>query len=181
MADVNKYVSFITSQIGYKASYHNHKENMAWVSTAFYIPAIIVLADKADGVCQLYGWKWAITVVLLLATCLIFKFVCTQFRLRWEAADDVEGLRRAHAYLCTLTDLSPEDWGEIRCSGQWPPLIQRKVTEIKEKEPRACRKALWDWVRLHKDKVDPRWQTEFASYTAIVIATVVAIVRVWVN
>jgi hypothetical protein len=193
MVDVNKVASFITSQIAYKTAYHNHKENMAWVATALYVPSIIV-GSQACCKIHFHGCHWIITeliitVVMLLAACLIFKFVCTQFRLRWNAADDVEGLRRAHAYLCTVTKVSSAEWNEIKCSNQWPPLIQSRINERKNEEERTWKKfgtALVNLFRCKKidercKKVDERWKTELSSYLIMLLATAVAIVLVWVR
>ena len=48
--DKNDYIKWLTLEIQVYTSYHNHKETMAWVITALYVPGIIYLGYTAGAI-----------------------------------------------------------------------------------------------------------------------------------
>ena len=70
-----RYYHWLVAEIEYNTTYHNHKEMMAWVASALYIPGVITLA--------FYTKNWLFVVLLAL---LVGAFVYEQFRLRSHAA-----------------------------------------------------------------------------------------------
>jgi hypothetical protein len=56
---LNYYVTWLQSEINTEHSYHNHKETMAWVVTALYVPEVVGLASVVR---QFDGW-WVNKIV----------------------------------------------------------------------------------------------------------------------
>ena len=74
----------------YYGRYHNHKETMAWVATAFYVGGAVSVTVTSRGLACSHGsWQVAFTVLLFLAGVCAFLFVRWQFARRQEAADRV--------------------------------------------------------------------------------------------
>ena len=70
----------------YYGRYHDHKETMAWVATAFYVAGAVYIAQGARGfVCASMNWQIVFSVLLALAGLLDFLFVRWQFNRRFEA------------------------------------------------------------------------------------------------
>ncbi len=72
----------------YYGRYHDHKENMAWVATAFYLGGIVYLTNALHGLaCHSCTWLVTFSVLILIAGGFAFAFVDWQFKRRKEAAD----------------------------------------------------------------------------------------------
>lgn len=136
-------LEWLSREIDRNATYHNHKETMAWTATAFYIPGIIVLGHYAGRI-AVYWWQYRIfDVLFLIALFLVALFISMQFRNRWLAARRVEGLIRA------LT----------RLSGGWVPLEKDWVIESKKLYPIFIEQEIPDKGQLKLD----RMQTEYVT------------------
>jgi len=161
--------------------YHNHKEMMAWVITAFYIPSIIYLGSIFDGTWR-DGFNWVAIVVIGLVLFFVLVFVKTQFDMRWQAADVTRVLMHRWAGLNGGAELPRQDEWKIDDikKHDWPHFVQHEICRLRRenRKPGKALKALgkiflygpWD-----SDKVKPRWKTEISSYALIIIATVFAI------
>jgi hypothetical protein len=134
-----KYLSFLTTALQTQGNYHNHKENMAWVATALYVPSIIALgyfieSKIHDENIALSCWQFLlIFLILAIFAVLVFIFVYRQFKLRSKAADYFD------AFIELLNDLSHDDsvidsWNkdfEIIKDKHWPKFVENKVVEGK--------------------------------------------------
>jgi len=187
--DRQRYIDWLKAEIALNDSYHNHKETMAWVATAFYLPAILGLAYSANRMGLHCAWQIVFAVVLFFLSAIILCFLCMQFKMRWEAADAAIGLRRVMAQACNHTkplskeDLEPDlkDGKELEEHKGWPQFIWDEVDqEIKRnKGKRTCRNialAIFPWKNL-----DPRLKSESPTYYAIIVATVLGIIILLVD
>jgi len=76
--------------IDFYGRYHNHKENMAWVATAFYVGGIAYIVNALRRfACNDCSWRTTFTALVILAGVLAILFVHWQFKRRQEAADRV--------------------------------------------------------------------------------------------
>ena len=159
-----KYLSWIIPQIQYYGTYHNHKETMAWVATAFYIPGIITLGYYVPDV----PTCWLLLPIFLLfsiLTTLTWCFVMMQFRNRWEAHFIVVGLMRVAANLCEKKESRPDgEEYKITCGERWPIFIAREIEVAKRQKANT----------VDSDKMS----TERVSYIAIILATLIALILV---
>jgi len=177
----NDYRQWLASMINNRQSYHNHKETMAWVITALYVPSIVYL-----GYAIKQSWEWVAIVVIGLVLFCVWKFVRMQFDMRWKEADIIAVLMQRLAELNGgAKPPIPIEWTiEEKINTPitlniWPKFIQCKINQLKTK--RKCKeafKALGEMVffwRQDPDKDDPRWKTEIPSYILILIATAFSI------
>ena len=176
MIDKSEYAKWLTSQMDFQARYHHHKETMAWVATALYVPGIIYLGFIFKG-----SQNVVVSVFLLVAVALFYIFVNMQFRMRWYAADVVAILMRRMAEFNRGAELPRSDeWAIDKEDDVWPHFVQQEINTLKEmrKFGKACI-ALKDLVLFRLAKVDNRWKTELATYLAIFLATAFSIYLVW--
>jgi len=77
-----EYKEWIMREIEYLGRYHDHKETMACVATAFYLTGIIGLAYAVRNIVnQSYYCLYIGTIVLIIfLAVLITCFLCMQFR-----------------------------------------------------------------------------------------------------
>ncbi len=180
--DADRYAHWILSEIDNYERYHNHKEMMAWVATALYLPAIVSLGyiGSEIGGCSASA---VITAVVVLAAPIFSLFINMQFRKRWFAADYVVGLKRVeYLIIRNLLRFRAHDQRirkRKKCKGyeDWPHFIQRVIDRCRTNRNWKC--ALRNFVLLHWHRLDDRWKTELPSYFMICAATVVTIVIVW--
>ena len=124
--DKSEYVKWLSFEIDLYGKYHNHKETMAWVATAFYVPGIILIGHYVGQLISPYWLKILflsplISLLILLALYLVFIFVNMQFNMRWEAADGVKALRQLWAELNNDGELPRQDeWLFTRDKDIWP-------------------------------------------------------------
>lgn len=79
-------IEWLRHRIEYYGRYHHHKETMAWVATALYIPGVIVLALETRVMASGCGWNKGLLIsLIIIAGLLIFSFVKWQFDRRWKA------------------------------------------------------------------------------------------------
>ena len=98
----DRYLQWLTAQIGPQTDYHNHKETMAWVATTFYIPGIIILGYQAN---KLLEWPLCWVVILFVFLFILaITFVAAQFYLRSKAADTVAALMKVVNDFCKDSD-----------------------------------------------------------------------------
>ena len=186
MIDRSEFAKWLTSAISQRQSYHNHKETMAWVITALYIPGIIYLGYM-DGRIWRGGWECAIVVLMGFIFYAVLVFVKMQFDRRWEEAAVIRILMHRLAGLNRGEELPQQDeWRIYNEKDDWPHFVQKWV-DVKRKGKRNYKKFLEAFLKIfpyglkdNKDKLDPRWRTEIPSYLLIIIATVFAIcLAVW--
>ncbi len=183
MIDRSEYAKWLTSSINQRQSYHNHKETMAWVITALYVPSIIYLG-YIEGQIWRGGWEWVAGVFIPIVGYLVWVFVRMQFDMRWESADEIKILMRHFTRLNSGEELPRVDeWKTDREDDPWPHFVCREINELKEKY-RNCKEALaafkkfhlwWRYKKNGQEEVDNRWKTEIPSYLLIIIATVFGI------
>lgn len=79
--------------MSYYGTYHHHKENMAWVATAFFIPTIVSFAFAAGHIanehyiCRIFLHTFIITFIIL-ACAWAMCFVVWQFNKRSVAGQN---------------------------------------------------------------------------------------------
>ncbi len=163
---------------GFYESYHNHKENMAWIITGFYAPGIVTFAGYLAS--SDVWFSWLLTVIVPLATFLVLVFIKMQFDRRWWAADTTNALVQVTALLANGELIVPS---ELKFDGsdskwdQWPSFIADK---IKQKQvPRIMREAVEDLISLRLRSLENRWKTELPSYGLVIISAVCAVNLIW--
>lgn len=178
--DKNEYAKWLTFQIDHNGKYHQHKETMAWVATALYLPGVITIGYYVGRGQWNLGTQVFISLLLLVVVYLVFVFVNMQFDMRWYAGDVVEILCRRMVKLNGGVEQAPapDEW-TIRNEDKdfWPKFVQEEVDKLKER--RDLKAALRDIFLFRLDKVDDRWKTEIPSYVAIILATVAAFILMW--
>ena len=172
-----EYAKWLMFQIDHNGRYHNHKETMAWVITALYIPGIITIGYLSRGLWYPTG-QVIISILLLILGYLVFVFMKMQFDMRWYAADVVAVLMRRLAKLNSGDEPPSGDEWEIDEEDKYRRPKFMKCDMDKE-EKRAVIAAFWDIFLWRWGKVDDRWKTELPSYIALVLATLVALVLMW--
>lgn len=173
------HLQWVTSEIQGFESYHNHKETMAWVATAFYITGVITfgftLAYSPIPLFVNILASFGVLVTFFLAG----VFINMQFRMRWKASDIQIGLTHYASRLCCNLEVPPEE-----------PLFTQKDTFpdhvwqfIKQEQENRCRmsyrKAVITLFR-RPHTLDERWRTELPSYILMILATVTSIISLWV-
>jgi len=181
MDNVERHLTWINTEILKYNSYHDHKETMAWLATAFYVTGAITLGVLLSNfqVCV----RIFIAVGIAFAAYLFWFFVNMQFRNRWLASDFQLGLMKFAADLScnspTLTiPLRPEFTQDPK--GRFPDHVWSYI-----RDSRPCFKEFWKrevWKGLCPCKQDEdRWKTEIPSYALIIVAATIAIVLLCVN
>jgi len=79
-------IAWLKHRIEYDGRYHDHKESMAWVATALYVPGIIVLALETQEMASSCDWNRGLLISsFIISGLLITGFVKWQFEKRWIA------------------------------------------------------------------------------------------------
>jgi hypothetical protein len=144
---------WLEQEINRNQEYHNHKERMTWIGTAFYIPSIIGLGY---GIRSLNICCTALIICLIAFLAAIFCFLWFQFDNRWTSAGRIEGLIRTIASLHRDQQLSNDDWN-VRENGFYPVFIENNIPRERH---------------FHLD--NGRWRVELTSYVAITLSTIIA-------
>ncbi|MFC1934604.1 hypothetical protein ACFLXX_05630 [Chloroflexota bacterium] len=171
MVDRNAYANWLTSEIGFEMSYHNHKETMAWLITALYVPAVLYLGYTEGTVWRGMCWERVVIGLITFAACLVWLFVNTQYRLRWEAADAVKILMQRLADLNGGGELPKQCEWKPKEDDHWPHFIRCKLDILKEDRK--------FWKHPSKFLADNRGRTEFVSHTAIILVSLFAVILAW--
>jgi len=157
--DVNSYFEWVLHERECQGTYHNHKETMAWVATALYIPGVMALGYYAS---RIDGWfqSFPLWVPFIVLAVLVSLFVEIQFRNRWKAAETVAGLIRVAGQLLT-GEISLNDSNvRTKPNKRWPKFIEDGIEAAAKSEAN----------RLCFDKM----ATMGVSFLAIVLATLFA-------
>ncbi len=87
----DRQIAWLEHRIDYYGRYHDHKETMAWVATAFYLGGIVYLASYFRTLLERTDdwWKALPSLCVLAAGYLAFCFVKWQFDRRWKAHKNV--------------------------------------------------------------------------------------------
>ncbi len=192
---VSHYLDWIDSELQHFSSYHDHKERMAWIATALYVPAVIVFGQAAsDEICG-GAWRWVLTALLVGACSYVLMFLSMQFNRRWVAADVSKGLRRARE--CVISSptcvednqLTPVEDFDV----EWPHFITAQVEaartprQLRDNLGGMVRGATFTWCRFacsnklwQIQPVEWRTRTEAASYGVVVLGTAIGIGAIWI-
>ena len=180
---------WLQSDMDYCGRYHNHKETIAWLVTAFYLPAVIGLVYVVGILENGLPWQIGLTVLLLVMAMAVFAFVRMQFRMRWRAFLDVEGLVKGIARVRDFSILLPEAQLKFDKGERWPKLVQQAIKTAEAENPRGCKTygpfvkwLMWDWWRKNTPKsfkTPEPLKTEFASYLAIALLSLFSIIMIW--
>lgn len=166
--DVGRYVTWLISERTAEATYHNHKENMAWVATYLYVFAVFTVTYYVWNLEHLQPFY---TIISLLVTSCFFLFIYTQFMRRWEAAEKIEGLTKALSGLLSTkisldeSSTKPEDVG----GASYPAFVKKEIDGSKKRRRTELGKGIPFFWRL-----DARLKTELASYLLMAVAVIVA-------
>ena len=106
METIDRYLTWLDSEITTERNYHNHKETMAWVATALYVPGIIALGYLIDIKFKdvtITCWQYLLLFLIFASLAsLVFIFVYRQFKLRSRSADEV------NAFIELLNEVSKD-------------------------------------------------------------------------
>ncbi len=155
------YLDWLIAEIGFQTQYHNHKETMAWVITAFYVPGIVISAEYGQEMAPVFlipYFKWIIVLLAVLAFC----FIMTQLYLRRKAAAYTMALMQTVSEL--YKDSSKVPLGKLATAElkHWPELIEERAKHLKFRARR--------WTMLTTDVV---------TILVFLIASGFAITLVW--
>jgi len=129
--DTKSYLEWVINERACWGQYHRHKETMAWVATALYIPGIIVLGYHVPDMTAC--WQYLVVfVVFALVACLILKFAKMQFNNHWDAHYIVAGLIRAASRLSS--GKPPLDGSDLIVGKdkRWPEFIEKEIKHARE-------------------------------------------------
>lgn len=178
---IKLHLEWVTSEIKKYESYHNHKETMAWLATAFYVTGVITLGLVIN---HTEIWiKGLSTFGILLTGYFIGIFVYMQFNMRWKSADIQAGLMRLASELCCGQAKPPDqpDFPQITDPEKvFPNHIQKYIDQ--GETTRVVWRAVKDLFKPGKlNRLDNRWKTELPSYFIMIIATTIALISLWIN
>jgi hypothetical protein len=145
------YLEWLNSRISAETAYHNHKETMAWVATALYLPTIVGLGYWISTCNPSWQIKLVLSILILVGFIVFLcLFINVQLAERWKAAARNEMLTNEIKSLLsggTCSNVSDDD-----------------VYERYKHRYRDC---------------DTRLKTEIATYVMIIGATVIAMFLIW--
>jgi len=156
---VNRLRQWLIAEMGFYHGYHNHKETMAWLATAFYIPGIVVSGYSLG--CH-FQWpaSWfrlVYFIPILFAGVIIWLFLRMQFDRREYANHAILGLRRV------LVELESGDLKtfcfRFEKNEEWPQSIREAISLVK------LQREIGKYARCSK----------YLTYAAIFLATIVAL------
>lgn len=178
--NIDRHLEWVLCEIQKYENYHNHKENMAWVATAFFVPSMITFGYFAAQTSSLFNILASLLVAVV--TTLIYFFVNMQFRMRWLAADIQLGLMHFVADVCcSPITLPPSPKFSLDKEGRFPDHVWEYVEKVQKSKPRCVCQDLRDWFRCgdqHRS-LDDRWRTELTSYVLVILSAIVAILTIW--
>jgi len=156
-------------------NYHDHKERMAWTATAFFVTGIVTVGfilTNAPIVARIL-----VTIGILLVGYMILIFINMQFRMRWRASDNIEGLEKFACYLCSKSVNLPEI---IECgNNRFPDHIFKYIKDSRSSIPQK-RHIIKQLLSLHPE-LDSRLETELPSYGIVLIASLTSILSLWLS
>lgn len=167
---VKERLNWLRHQIEYYGRYHDHKETMAWVVTAFYLSGIIYLSVNIGHIPQFHykAVPIVLTIAILLASVSIGIFLDMQFNRR-AIANKYVGIFRDE--LTLLLDNSN--------GNQWAKAIEAKLRNEQEKNLKGLAKCL---KGKGADSEDPYPRlSKYATYIAISSITLLAIALTWIQ
>ncbi len=179
-------LDWIDKEIDIMERYHNHKELMAWTATAFFLPAVVIFCYSAAPHVAGSAIRIVMAVVVMLLGIVATLFINMQFEKRWMASDDIEALKRCRAQLTLDPEMIhgfptklPETFAKEK--HMWPQFIEEEMKRCRvDRTVKLFFDAFPDLVKLHWTQIDARLRTELASYLALLLATVSAIVTLWI-
>lgn len=167
----DRYIDWLKHKIDYNGRYHDHKETMAWLATAFYIAGIFSLAfvSRSEKFCT--SGQWAVTVLLIGVGFFAFYFVWWQFGRKWMAGMKVAGCIQAMSFILPkVSEITSEEREFRKLEGvdlssegfeeQWPVFVATKIENM--------------------SNVTNRYVTsEKLTYFTMLLALAVAVVLIW--
>ena len=186
MAVINRteYAKWLSFEIDFYGKYHHHKEIMAWVITALYVPSIIYLGYRGRAIWQSISLEWIAPVLIFFAGYFVFIFTHMQFSNRWQAADAVIILMQRYNDLNRGGKMPRQGEWRYKEDDHWPCFVRNGMKQLNRGE-RNCWKAfialvkMLSWFWWKKCKGDDRWKTELPSYIFIIFATLFAMYLAW--
>lgn len=163
-------INWLKHQIDYYGRYHDHKETMAWVATAFYLGGIIGLSIGLGYIPQFHykAVPIVLTIVILLAFVSIGIFLDMQFNRRAIANKYVEIFRDELTPLLDSMNGKP-----------WSKDIEAKLKKEQKKRLKGLAKCLKGKGADSEDSY-PRL-SKYATYIAISSITMLAIALTWIQ
>jgi hypothetical protein len=186
--DISDYLNWLNHEHQIYENYHNHKEMMAWIATAFYAPSIITIGFVVSKVSLLADIL--LTAGLVIAAYIVLVFINMQFRKRWFASDATAVLMRLIVRLSGSSDnieyrrkvklllgrIENKDIDEHFL----PVFIEYIINRLgrKRRLPQFL-SAVGHIFTLRLRNLDDRWKTEIPCYTVVLLSTIVAILSLW--
>lgn len=166
MNNRDRYLNWVLTQIQYYGTYHNHKETMAWVATALYIPSIITLSVLSSKLASCWFFLVNLITIIIFAI-IVVCFIHRQFRNRWIAHYYSVGFMLTASKLCKDKNYPNTKDCITEEKDRFPKFIQNNINEAEDKKEN----------NLVEDKRDMEW----ISYTAVILATLVALVIICIS
>jgi len=83
-------IEWLKHTMNYYGTYHHHKESMAWLATALYLPGIMYVAFQARHIADgCWIEKLLFSLGFFFASYIVSYFVKWQFKNRWKAHERV--------------------------------------------------------------------------------------------
>lgn len=181
MTPVEQYIAWIDSCISETKAHHNHKEMMAWVATAFYWPAIILVSASVPETLS-PGLRVLLTIPLLIASFAVLLFIRMQFKMRWNAHEEITVLNDLRGKLLKNPELfvmynkeapgEPDTYPENQPFPRIPFTHLLKLTDV-----RMSRFESRHFLGL--TNVGGRVTSERASYAILFVGLIIAFVYLW--
>jgi hypothetical protein len=183
--DNNRYFDWLKHEIEYRGRYHDHKEQMAWLGTAFYLVGILSLAFAARSEHFCSAGQWCITAFFIVATLVFTCFINWQFEKRWDAYLRVLAFNPAMRRILAGGELQPQE-RELRALQHpppdeplWPSFVAEQLDE-QLRQGRGQRR----WTRF---LIIPTFvlrraaplQSESITYGAVYLAFIAAVTLIW--
>ncbi len=177
--NIQREMHWLTAEIQKWDSYHNHKETMAWLATAFFVTSVITFGFALAH--ALFVIKVLATIGVSLAFYLMLVFVTMQFRNRWEAADNHIVLMNYISELCCGSVKIPANPSFTLDKDQmYPDHICEFIKKRKDEYPREKPYRIIWRLFLRPRSLDDKWQTELPSYCLMFIALVTSVISLWI-
>jgi len=178
---VKERLNWLRHQIDYYGRYHDHKETMAWVATAFYLGGVIYLSFNLNSLLHYIAAPIVFTIIFLFVLPIpIYIFLNMQFNRRWEANEKVKIFREEMKRLLDSTpeQLEAEPDGFKELGYTWTKFLDCRIKKEKTHRWKAWAKFL-SGDGCSEDHYPLK--SEFATYLAIFFVTILAVVLIWVQ
>ena len=173
-------INWLKHQIDYYGRYHDHKETMAWVATAFYLGGVAYLSVNLSHILQLCYEEVPIvlTVVISLVFLSIKIFLYMQFNRR-EVADGFVKIFREELTLL-LDSATQQPTGEkTEVEHKWAKCVEARLGKVQDKKRLRWIECLSHRCGISEDPYP--LLSKYATYLAICSTTALALALVWIQ